>query len=298
MATKLFQLLKTGISHAGLSNVTQNILGIINEQFAGEHPLVGPVVGHVQRNFELLQQSMLRKSSSEYTPAVHNGHTWQIDALIGLKHQIRGKLKQNSKPEVVKAARELKAAMVNSGVWKYKNFSHQHMSSFTANVIKELSAPKNHDLLAALGLVEAFDELIAAHGQYKSLETQRIDEWADDTTPRLAVARVRLLESVNTLVSVVGLGAVTDPAGFGAAAERIDTAVQLANAVTRSGQTRRENAVAAEQAEQAAASGRGSAAAGGGSQHATFPPQGSPATSVAPETNPVGPPTGKGASTA
>jgi hypothetical protein len=184
MASKLFHLLKTGISHAGLSNVTQNILGIINEQFAGEHPLVGPVKGHVQRTFDLLQQSMLRKSGSEYTPAVRNGHTWQVDALIGLKYQISGKLKQNSKPEVVKAATELKAAMVNSGAWKCRNFSHQHMSAFIANVIKELSAPKHRDLLTTLGLIEAFDELIAAHGQYKALETQRIDGWASDTTPR------------------------------------------------------------------------------------------------------------------
>jgi hypothetical protein len=42
MAMKVFHLLKTGLSHAGLSNVTQKILGIINVQFAGEHPLVGP----------------------------------------------------------------------------------------------------------------------------------------------------------------------------------------------------------------------------------------------------------------
>jgi hypothetical protein len=120
---------------------------------------------------------------------------------------------------------------------------------------------------------------------------------------------MRLIESINTLVSVVGMSAVTDPAGFGVAAGRIDIAVQLANAVTRSGKTRKANAAAstplsvyeteqAQEAEQAQAGGQGSSVAGGGSQHATFPPQGIPVTSVTPETNPVGPPTGKGDSTA
>jgi hypothetical protein len=112
------------------------------------------------------------------------------------------------------------------------------------------------------------------------------------------VARENLFQSITALFGVVAIGAKKDPATFGAAAEEIAAVVREANAVTRSGQTRRENAAAAEQAEQAAASGQGSAGAGGGSQHATLPPQGSPATSLTPETNPVGPPTGKGAATA
>jgi hypothetical protein len=287
MATKNVQFLMTAISHDGLSSVTQKILGITGGLFNADHPQVGPVFGRVQSNHAGLKLAMTRKSGSVYTVAINHGYTQSFNSLVALRYLLRLRLKQTDTPEVVKIAQEVKTALVMSGVWRYENLSHQHLSSFIANTIEVLSVPEIQDKLTALAAIDAFNALVAGRQRCAALEAQRIDEQSTDTTPLLKLARGKLLRSLNTLQSVVALGAETDPASFAVAAEQIDEVVREANAVTRSGQTRRDNAV----------NGQGSTSAGGAAEHAA-PSQGIPATSVTPETNPVGPPTGKGASTA
>jgi hypothetical protein len=239
-----------------------------------------------------------------YTVAINHGYTQSFNSLVALRYLLRLRLKQTDTPEVVKIAQEVKTALVMSGVWRYESLSHQHLSSFIANTIEVLSVPEIQDKLTALGATDAFNALVAGRQRCATLEAQRIDEQAADTTPRIKLARGRLLHSINTLLSVVELGAETDPVCFAVAAERLDEVVKAANAVTRSGKTRRDNAAAStplcdresEQAE-AAVNGQGSTSAGGAVQHAAFPPQGNPVTGVTPEKNPLAPPIGKGVST-
>jgi hypothetical protein len=144
-------------------------------------------------------------------------------------------------------------------------------------------------LLVTLDMAEAFDAPAGWEQQYGALQTQRIEQQAGDATPRQKPARKRLLQSLNALVSFIAVNAQIDPAVFGAAAEQIAMVVKAANAVTRSGKTRRDNAAEAEQAE---------AHTGGQAQNAATPLQGTLVVSATPDTNPVSPPENKGASTA
>jgi hypothetical protein len=311
MAAQMFHLLTSTISHDGLSEVTQKILGIVKDQCAVDHPQIGPVVGKVGVDYGMLPQAMTRKSRSEYTEAITIGHRRRCNDLIALRYLLRSQQKQGLNPEAAKAAEEVKAALVNSGVWKSKNLSHQRMSSLIVNMIQVLSTPENRDKLTTMGATDAFNALIASHKKYEALEAQRVEEKTADTTVRIASARENLFQSMSALAAFITVSAKIDPA-FGVAAERIDTVVREANAVTRSGKTRRDNAVTStplcdreteqvsdresEQAE-AAVNGQGSTSAGGAVQHAAFPPQGNLVTGVTPETNPLAPPIGKGVST-
>jgi hypothetical protein len=297
MATKIFHLLTTGISHDSLASTAQSVLAIVKGRFAAEQPRVGPAVVQVEKEYAGYQQALSRKASSVYTPEIMQGHTLRVDTVIGFKYLIRNKLKQKAKPEVVAAAQEVKAALVNCGLWNYTNLCQRHISSSIANAILLLSIPKYREMLATLGMNEAFEELVALQQRYDTLKLQRYEEQAADTTLRVVVARERLFQSLNMLLSAVALGAKTDPSTFEAAAQQIDAVVREANAVTRSGQTRKANTAEAEQA-QAASSGQGSTGTGSESQHDALTRQASPVTSVTPETNPADPPTGKGASTA
>jgi hypothetical protein len=304
MATKIFHLLTTGLSHDSLASTVQSVLAIAKGRFAAEQPLVGPAVVQVEKEYAGYQQALSRKAGSVYTPAIKQGHTQRVDMVIGFKYLIRNKLKQTVKPEVVAAAQEVKAALVNSGLWNHTSLCQRHISSFIANLIRELSDPRYREMLAALGMVEAFEELVASQQRYDALKLLRYEEQAADTTLRGVVARERLLQSLNMLLSAVALGAKTDPSTFEAAAQEIDEVVREANAVTRSGKTRRDNAAAsappcARETEQteAAVNGQGSTSAVGAVQHAAFTPQGNPVFGVTPETNPLAPPIGKGVST-
>jgi hypothetical protein len=284
MAAQMFHLLTSTISHDGLSEVTQKILGIVKDQCAVD--------------YSMLLQAMTRKSRSEYTEAITIGHRRRCNDLIALRYLLRSQQKQGLNPEAAKAAEEVKAALVNSSVWKSKNLSHQRMSSLIVNMIQVLSTPENRDKLTTMGATDAFNALIASHKKYEALEAQRVEEKTADTTVRIASARENLFQSMSALAAFITVSAKIDPA-FGVAAERIDTVVREANAVTRSGKTRRDNAVTStplcdretEQAE-AAVSGQGSTSAVGAVQHAAFPPQENPVSGVTLETNPVGPPTG------
>jgi hypothetical protein len=289
MATKIVRLLITGISHAGLLDAAQKNLGVVRKLFAVDHPQVGPVAGQVQNDYSELQKAMSRKSCSEYTEDINVAHVRCFNDLIALRYLLRLQEKQGMNPEAARSAREVKGALVNSGLWKYTNLSHQAMSGFIVNSIAVLSLPENSGKLTTMGATDAFNALVASRKDCEALEAQRLEEQAGDTTQRIESARQNLFQSMNTLLGVVALGAKNDPAAFGAAAEQVDEVVREANAVTRSGQTRKANAAEAEQAE---------AHNGGQAQNAANPLQGSPATSVTPETNPVGPPAGKGASTA
>jgi hypothetical protein len=293
MAAQVYRILTTGISHEGLSDVTEKILSIVKERFTAQQPQIGPLVVKVQGEWVELKEALTRMFCSPLTPEIQTNHNQRVESIVAFHYLLRNKLKAGTKPEVVKAAQEVKAVLANSGLWKCSPKSHQYTSSLIANMIQVFSTPRYRGLLETLGMVEEFEELVACNRQYGSLQTQRFEEKAGVTTPTIVEAHKRLLQNLNTLVSLIAANASIDPAAFSAAAEQIGSAVREANAVTRSGQTRRENAVAAEQAEQAAASGQGSAGAGGGLQHATFPPQGIPVTSITPETNPAGPPTGK-----
>jgi hypothetical protein len=289
MATQVIRILTTGISHDGLSDATQKILSIVSERFAAEQPQIGTLVLTVQNNYTGLQQAMSHSACSSFTPAIKTGHGHRVNSLVAFKLLLGNKLRQSMNPEIVAVAQTVKTVLVNGGLWNYTSLSYQHISALIANVIQELSAPQYRELLVTLGIADAFDALIAQQRQYVVFETQRIEEQAGDTTPRLYVARERLLQCLNTLVSFIIVSAQNDPAVYGAAAQEIDEVVRSANAVTRSGQTRKANAAEAKQAE---------AHNGGQAQNAAHPLQGSPATSVTPDTNPVGPPAKKGDSTA
>jgi hypothetical protein len=296
MSVQIFRLLTSDISHDRLSDTTQKILGITNEQFSGDHPQVGPVVSRVRIDYAGLKQAMTRKSGSVHTMAIKSGYAQSFNSLVALRYLLRLRSKQTDTPEVVKLSQEVKTALVMRGVWRYKNLSHQHISSLIDNSIEVLSVPEIREKLTALGAIDAFNTLVAGRQRCAALEAQRIDEQAADTTPQIRSARGRLLRSINTLLSVVALGAETDPAGFAIAAERNDEVVKAANAVTRSAKTRRENAEA--DLAEATKNGQGSASAGGAAQNATNPLHGNPVTGVTQATNPVGPPECKGASTA
>jgi hypothetical protein len=295
MSTKLFKLLTSGISNAVLSDVSEKIQSIASERFAADQPQIGPLAVKVKADHTGLLQALTRLSCSEYTPAIRTKHGQRIGSLFAFRYLLRSKLNETVKPEIAAIAQQVKAVLVNSGLWRYKNLSHVQMSNFIASTIQVFSIPRYREMLVSLGMAETFDTMVAWEEQYGTLETQRVEEQVGDTTPLLIVARERLMQSLNALGTCVMANAQSDPATFAVAAEQIDAVVREANAVTRSGQTRRENAAAAEQA-QAAASGQGSAAGGGASQHATFPPQGTPVTGAILE--PAGQPAGKGESTA
>jgi hypothetical protein len=127
MTAHVNRILTTGLSHEGLSDVTEKILSIIKERFATEQPQIGPLVVKVQNDW--------------------------------------------------------------------------------------------------IGLKEALTRIFRS-----------------PLTPRIVVARKRLLENLNALVLFIAANAPIDPAVYGAAAEQIGSAVREANAVTRSGKTRRDNA--------------------------------------------------------
>jgi hypothetical protein len=286
MAAQVFHLLTSDISHDAVSEVAQKILGIVKDQFVVDHPQIGPVVGKVEVDYSMLLQAMTRKSRSEYTEAITIGYSRCFNDLIALRYRLRSQQKQSLNPEAAKVAGEVKDALVNSGAWKYKNLSYQRMNSVIVKTITVLSLPENREKLTVLGVTDAFNALVAGRQRCEALEAQRVEEQTTDTTVRILSARENLFQSMSALAAFITVSAKIDPA-FGVAAERIETVVREANAVTRSGQTRRDNAV----------NGQGSTSAGGAAEHAA-PSQGIPATSVTPETNPVGPPTGKGASTA
>jgi hypothetical protein len=282
MSTKVFKLLTSGISHAVLSDVSEKIQSIASERFAADQPQVGPLAVKVKADHTGLLQALTRLSCSEYTPAIRTKHGQRIGSLFAFRHLLRSKLSETVKPEI---AQQVKAVLVNSGLWRYKSLSHRQMSNFIASTIQVFSIPRYREMLVSLGMAEAFDAMVAWEEQYGALETQRVEEQVGDTTPLLGVAREQLMQSLNALATCVMVNAQSDPATFGAAAEEIAAVVREANAVTRSGKTRKANAAEAKQAE---------AHNGGQAQNAANPLQGSPATSV----TPVGPPTGKGASTA
>jgi hypothetical protein len=213
------------------------------------------------------------------TPVIKTRHGQRVESLVAWRYLLRTRQKENTKPEMAKAAQELKALLITSGLWRYKNPSQVFMSRFIASLIQLFSVPENRALLETLGMAEEFDALAGWERQYGALQTQRIEQQAGDATLRQKTARKRLLQSLNTLVSFIAVNAQIDPAAFGAAVEQIAMVVKAANAVTRSGKTRKANAAAStalsdQEAEQAAAGGQGSSVAGGGLQHATFPVQG------------------------
>jgi hypothetical protein len=296
MTAQVSRILTTGISHEGLSDVTEKILFIVKERFTAEQPQIGPLVVKVQNEWVELKDALIRIFCSPLTPEIQTNHNQRVASIVAFHFLLRTKLKAGTKPEIVKAAQEVRAALVNSGLWKCAPTSHQYTSSLIANMIQVFSIPHYREMLVTLGMVEAFEELVACDSQYGTLQARRFEEKAGIITPPIVEARKRLLENLNALVLFIAANASIDPATFGAAAEQIDAMVREANAKTRSGKTRRDNAAEAEQA-QAAASGQGSASAGNAVQNTT-PQQGSSVASATPDTNPVGPPESKGASTA
>jgi hypothetical protein len=296
MSTKVFKLLTSGISHASLSDVSEKIQSIASERFAADQPQVGPLAVKVKADHTELLKALTRVSCSEYTPVIGTKHGQRIGSLIAFRHLLRSKLSETVKPEIAAIAQQVKAVLVNSGLWRYKNLSHLRMSNFIASMIQVFSIPHYREMLVSLGMAEAFDAMVAWEEQYGTLETQRVKEQVGDTTPLLIVAREQLMQSLNALATCVMVNAQSDPATFGVAAEEIATIVREANAVTRSGKTRKANAAASSQlgdrkTEQAAAHT-------GGQAQNTTPQQGTTVTSATPDTNPADPPENKGASTA
>jgi hypothetical protein len=321
MTAHVNRILTTGLSHEGLSDVTEKILSIIKERFAAEQPQIGPLVVKVQNDWVGLKEALTRIFRSPLTPEIQTNHTRRVESVVAFHYLLRIKLKASAKPGIAKAGQEVKAVLVNSGLWKCAPTSHQYTSSLIANMIQVFSVPRYREMLATLGMVEAFEELVACDRQYGALQTRRFEEKAGVTTPRIVVARKRLLENLNALVLFIAANASIDPAVYGAAAEQIGSAVRETNAVTRSGKTRRDNAATltslsdreseeasdreteevsdreteeasdreTEQVE-AAINGQGSTSAGGAAEHAAFTPQGNPVTGVTLETNPLAPP--------
>jgi hypothetical protein len=299
------RFLTTAITYDVLSDAAEKVLSVVKERFAAENPQIGPLAVKVRNDHAGLLQATTRGDGSTFTPEIKARHGLRVESLVAWRYLLRTRQKENTKPEIAKAGRELKALLVKSGLWRITNLSHVHMSRFIASLIQLFSVPENRALLETLGMTEAFDVLVDWERQYGALQTQRIEERAGDTGPRLLPARNRLLQSLNALVAYIAVNAQIDADGFGAAAEQIAMVVKATNAVTRSGKTRRDNAAAStplsdresEQAE-AAVNGQGSTSAGGAAEHAAFTPQGNPVTGVTPETNPVDPLIGKGISTA
>jgi hypothetical protein len=293
------RILTTTISYDVLSDVAEKIISVVQERFAAENPQIDQLVVKVQNDHSGLLQAATRGDGSMFTPVIKTRHAQRIESLVAWRYILRTRQKENTKPEIVKAGQELKALLVKSGLWRMRNLSQVCVSRFIASLIQLFSVPENRALLEALSMAEAFETLVGWERQYGALQRQRIEERAGDTGPRLLPARNQLLQSLNALVACIRVYAQIEAAGFSAAAEQIATVVKAANAITRSGQTRRDNAVAStprsdrktEQAE-AAVTDQGSISAGNATPNAAFPLQGSLVNSVTVETNPVGSPTG------
>jgi hypothetical protein len=156
-----------------MSYTAEKTSSVVKERFSENDPRIGMLAVKVQNDHSGLLQAATRGDGSTLTPVIKTRHGQRVESLVAWRYLLRTRQKENTKPEMAKAAQELKDLLITSGLWRYKNPLQAFMSRFIASLIRLFSIPKNRALLETLGMAEEFDALAGWERQYGALQTQR-----------------------------------------------------------------------------------------------------------------------------
>jgi hypothetical protein len=221
----------------------ERISEILRRAFSSNEFMVDQLA-KLQAACDKLMKAFQRTMGSAYTEQLAALDRARDDAFSSLTGFFDGMVKMKSKPQIVKAAKELLAIIEKHDRGLYR-FGYARESAALYALEKELSEEGPTQLLAALGATELFEELKVSSKAFEGTYQSKIAEKGVKDYPVAAAAARDVIYRLNCLLTVADVFANDDPQTYTKCAGELNETITGIMTPARSRKTAQENVAAA-----------------------------------------------------